>query len=116
VALHRTSDGFDPVRAQPAVRLGSRHEERRTMGRELLARGTLACPRCDAPVAPGPGPLAPSSALACPYCRHEAAVRDFLSLGEPSRPARVDVRVVLRAGARRMRNGSARRVRGSGPG
>jgi hypothetical protein len=61
-----------------------------------LASGTLACPRCDAPVAPGSGHLAPAGPLGCPYCGHAGAVRDFLSLGEPTRPARVVVRVVTR--------------------
>jgi hypothetical protein len=39
------------------------------------------------------GPVSPSDALSCPYCGHAAAVRDFLTLGSPSRPTRVVVRV-----------------------
>ena len=35
--------------------------------------------------------------LDCPFCRHTAAARDFLSLAAPSRPARVEVRVRPRA-------------------
>jgi hypothetical protein len=35
--------------------------------------------------------------LTCPYCLHPGVVRDFLSLGLPTRPARVVVRVVRRA-------------------
>jgi hypothetical protein len=31
--------------------------------------------------------------MRCPYCRHAAAVRDFLSLSAPTRPARVEIRV-----------------------
>jgi hypothetical protein len=61
-----------------------------------MAVGTLACPACDAPVSPGDRPLGPADALACPYCRHTGRVRDFLSLGAPTRPARVVVRVVER--------------------
>jgi hypothetical protein len=34
--------------------------------------------------------------VSCPYCAHAAPLRDFLSLAEPHRPARVDVRVVVR--------------------
>jgi hypothetical protein len=60
-----------------------------------LGTGTLACPHCDAPVALA-GPVLPVEPLACPYCRHRAPVRDFLSLAEPTRPARVEVRVVAR--------------------
>ncbi len=69
-------------------------EERRIARTSLLARGTLACPSCDAPVAPVEPAMAPPDSLACPYCAHAGAVRDFLSLGAPTRPARVDVRVV----------------------
>jgi hypothetical protein len=39
-------------------------------------------------------------ALECPLCSHGAPVRDFLSLGEPTRPARVVVRLALPAAAR----------------
>jgi hypothetical protein len=68
-------------------------KERRTAAETRLAAGTLACPRCDAPVALA-GPVAPADPLGCPYCAHAAPVRDFLSLAAPSRPARVAVRVV----------------------
>jgi hypothetical protein len=86
-------DGSEPVR-----RVGdlAAELERRKAVQGHLASGTLACPRCDAPVAPGAGYLAPADPLGCPYCGHAAAVRDFLSLGRPTRPARVVVRVVTR--------------------
>src|SRR3954465_12816786 len=70
-------------------------KERRTAAATRLGGGTLACPRCDAPVALA-GPVAPADALRCPFCAHAAPVRDFLSLAAPSRPARVEVRVVSR--------------------
>jgi hypothetical protein len=73
-----------------------RHSERS----ERLGTGTLACPRCDAPVALAPGGHSPVQPLWCPYCRHGARLRDFLSLATPSRPARVAVHVRLRARAR----------------
>jgi hypothetical protein len=57
-----------------------------------LAAGTLACPRCDAPVAPG-RPLSPAESITCPFCTHSGAVREFLSLKPPTRAARVVVRV-----------------------
>ena len=59
-----------------------------------LAVGTLACPRCDAPVAPG-RPVSPSDPIACPFCAHAGAVREFLSLEPPTRAARVVVRVYV---------------------
>jgi hypothetical protein len=72
------------------------HEERRShSGR--LATGTLACPLCDAPVALALGFASPADRLGCPYCDHTGAVRDFLSLAQPSRPARVTVRVIARS-------------------
>lgn len=58
-----------------------------------LAVGTLACPGCDAPVFLGGAPRSPADALSCGFCGHDGPVRDFLSLGEPTRPTRVVVRV-----------------------
>lgn len=69
------------------------HEERRPARTSHVASGSLACPGCDAPVALA-SPAAPADDLACPYCSHAGAVRDFLSLAAPTRPARVDVRIV----------------------
>jgi hypothetical protein len=84
-------DGPEPLR-----RAGGRLEERRVARTSLLAIGTLACPSCDAPIAPPLGPCSPGDPLACGFCDHTGAVRDFLSLAAPSRPTRVDVRVVRR--------------------
>jgi hypothetical protein len=89
VAFHPRSDGAEPIRSDSVA--GAR-EERRSV-RSVLATGTFACPSCDAPVAPSETPLRPADAVACPYCLRTGAVRDFLSLGEPTRPARVTVRV-----------------------
>jgi hypothetical protein len=69
--------------------------ERRRAVRGRLGTGTLACPECDAPVFTA-GTVAASDGLDCPYCGHAAAVRDFLSLAHPARPARVEVRVRAR--------------------
>ncbi len=69
------------------------HQELRPARSGRLAVGTLACPACDAPVVPA-APLAPSDPLGCPFCAHAGPVRDFLVLGEPTRPTRVVVRVV----------------------
>ena len=72
---------------------GTHEQEHRVARAGLLAVGTLACNRCDAPVALAAGPTSPADPIACPFCRHRALVRDFLSLGAPTRPARVEVRV-----------------------
>jgi len=68
-------------------------QERRPISSGRLGSGTLACSRCDAPVAIGPSPLLLTDRLMCPFCHHRGRVRDFLSLALPTRPARVEVRV-----------------------
>jgi hypothetical protein len=96
VSLQRGIDGGEPVRPDPVGRMSGTGEIRRVTTSTRLATGTLACPVCDAPVAPA-GVLGPAAGIACPFCSHRGAVRDFLSLAAPSRPARVAVRVVRRA-------------------
>jgi hypothetical protein len=97
VTFHRGIDGSDPVRPEPVGRLAGPYEKRRVAGSWHLAVGTLACPGCDAPVAPPARPLSPADPIGCGFCDRTGAVRDFLSLERPSRPTRVDVRVVRRA-------------------
>jgi hypothetical protein len=87
----------DPHRIQldrDAPVAGAHEAERRTSQSGRLGTGTLACNRCDAPVALTVGPMSPTDPLTCPFCDHHATVRDFLSLTTPTRPARVEVRVV----------------------
>ena len=84
------SDDADPV-------LAGAHEERHGARTARLGTGTLACPQCDAPVALATGSVSPVDPLGCPFCLHVGAVRDFLSLVPPTRPARVELRVVPRA-------------------
>lgn len=90
MAFQGGSEGSEPVR-QP-IGAGTHEQRRATVGE--LAKGTLACPHCDAPVALA-GPVGVTAAMECPYCNHLARVRDFLTLGEPTRPTRVSIRVVL---------------------
>ena len=85
----------DPDPDEVVARQGVQEEQRRART-NLLAVGTIACPRCDAPVALPRQPLTPLDVLGCPYCDHRAPLRDFLSLDAPSRPTRVAVRVVER--------------------
>jgi len=72
---------------------GIGHEEIRPGHSGLVAVGTLACPGCDAPVAPVDRPLRLTDAVECPYCGRFGRVRDFLSLATPTRPARVEIRL-----------------------
>jgi hypothetical protein len=92
VSLQRGIDGAEPVR--PGGGQAGPVEERRSLAHGHLASGSLACPRCDAPVALGAPARSPADPLHCPFCAHAGAVRDFLSLAAPTRPARVRVRVV----------------------
>ena len=73
-------------------RVGGHHELRRRVATREMATGTLACPTCDVPVLPD-GVMAPADPMSCGFCGHAGAVRDFLTLGEPTRPTRVAVRV-----------------------
>jgi hypothetical protein len=94
VSFQRGIDGSEPLRPE---QIGPQEERRVVRRSSVLAVGTLACPSCDAPVSPGDGPVGPADQLACPYCGRSGAVREFLTLGAPSRPAHVVVRVVDRA-------------------
>jgi len=90
-------DDSDPLRSQPITRVAGAHdEERRLIRSQRLGSGTLACERCDAPVALPKGPASPADPLSCPFCLHSAPVHEFLSLAAPPRPTRVEVRVVER--------------------
>lgn len=97
MALQRGIDGDGPFRGERTARVGGAEQERRATRSSRLGEGTLACPLCDAPVALAASPVSPADAIGCPWCGHDGAVRDFLSLAAPSRPNRVVVRVVLRA-------------------
>ena len=90
MAFHREIDPDEPIRLELS---GGRHERRPERSSWHLATGTLACPACDAPVLPSPAGMAPADPLACGFCDEAGTVSDFLSLSEPTRPARVVVRV-----------------------
>ena len=92
----RGIEGSDGRGVEPMGRLGGVEEERRATRSGRMAVGTLACPRCDAPVALAGRRLSPADGLECPYCEHAGVLREFLSLAVPTRPARVEVRVVRR--------------------
>jgi hypothetical protein len=94
--FRRHIDGSDPLRAQPVTGPTDIREDRHAAGSSHLATGTLACPRCDAPVALTERRITPAHDVACPFCDHAGAVRDFLSLGIPTRPTRVELHVVRR--------------------
>jgi hypothetical protein len=97
VSFARGIDGSGYRSAGLDARTSITHEEeRRSVRSSTLGSGTLACARCDAPVALGADPLSPSDWLTCPFCEHHGPARDFLSLARPTRPARVIVRVTRR--------------------
>ena len=94
MSFQRDFDASEPARPEPVTRLAGAKADSLVSRSGHLASGTLACPRCDAPVALGTGPASPADPLGCPFCDHTATVREFLSLTSPTRPARVAVRVV----------------------
>lgn len=94
MSFHHGIDGSEPVR-EPVEGVAGVHDEQR-VGRGVLGTGTLACSGCDAPVALA-APAAPTDLLACPYCARVGRLHEFLSLTQPTRPARVVVRVMLAA-------------------
>jgi hypothetical protein len=89
MAFHRRID------REPLGATGGSEEIRPSRSTGELATATMACPECDAPVMPA-GPVRPADLVICPFCGTSGAVRDFLTLEDPARPARVVVRVVLR--------------------
>ncbi len=86
---------FDPDEARTAPLLDPARRPARDPA--TLGHGTLACPRCDAPVAL-PAPSSPGRATTCPYCAHAGSLGSFVSLRAPTRPTRVVIRVTARAG------------------
>jgi hypothetical protein len=74
-------------------RVAGLREIRKSDGTRQMAVGTLACPDCDAPVFLGGRPMSPVDPLWCGFCGHHGRVRDFLTLGEPTRATHVVVRV-----------------------
>ena len=80
----------------PIERVPGHFEKRDDVAGWELAAGTLACPGCDAPVLPGPRGMSPADDLCCGFCGHAGFVRDFLTLGEPTRPTHVVVRLAMR--------------------
>jgi hypothetical protein len=99
MALQRGIDGSEPIRPEPVGRLVL---DRREGHVGTIGTGTLACPACDAPVAIGSEPMRPHELLSCPFCGCGGALRDFLSLAPPTRPARVEIRLVLDPAARTL--------------
>ncbi|WP_372791288.1 hypothetical protein [Paraconexibacter sp.] len=69
------------------------HEELRERRPAHLGNGTLACPDCDFPTRPTAPRMTPADELRCPYCGCYGAVREFLTLSDEPRPARVAVTV-----------------------
>jgi hypothetical protein len=95
MAFRRFLHGSNSSGPEPVTGAGGPHEIRRDERTTRMATGTLACPSCDAPVLLTAPAMGPSDPLSCAFCGHEGALRDFLSLAEPTRPTRVEVHVRL---------------------
>jgi hypothetical protein len=87
VSIVRSDSPYSATR--PGVRLV---DVRRSVRSTRVATGTLACKSCDAPIAIA-APLTPAATLTCPFCDRRGPLRDFLSLAEPVRAARVVITV-----------------------
>ncbi len=96
MTLQRGIDGSDPARPQPIEARAGAYEYRHASRPWRLGPATLACPTCDAPVSLGGRSVKLTVQLACPFCRHRAPTRDFVSLATPARPARVEIRMIAR--------------------
>jgi len=101
VAFQRGIDGSDPARPQPIEARAGAYEYRHASRAWRLGPATLACPSCDAPVSLGGQSVKLTVQLDCPFCRHAAPARDFVSLATPARPARVEIRMIPRVRAAR---------------
>ena len=71
-------------RGEPGVKLGrtgggSVSEERRLVGdgMQVLARGSMLCPRCALPISP-PARVRPRAELRCGFCDHAAPAHAFV--------------------------------------
>ena len=80
----------------------------------VVGGGTFACPGCDVPVAFG-GALELTAALACPYCARTAPARDYLSLTDEPRPARVRVVATIGGSGLGVERGEGDRAHRGGP-
>jgi len=96
VTVFRGVDQSGPDGSELGQRAVATYEQaRRPASSRRLGLGTLACGRCDAPIAIGADPLLLTDELTCPFCHDRGPVRDFLSLAYPTRPARVVLHVRL---------------------
>ncbi len=91
VAFHRDVDPAKGEGPDQVANVGGTHEVRRDRRAGTLGDGTLACPDCDFPTRPTAPTMRPSDTLWCSYCGRHGAVRDFLTLSDEPRPARVTV-------------------------
>jgi hypothetical protein len=95
MALHLDPGELEPSRDGERTELLPGDEEKRELSRTWqVGGGTFACPSCDVPVS-FDGAITLGVALACPYCERTAPARDYLSLTDEPRPARVRVVATL---------------------
>lgn len=98
MALHLDPGELEPHREERTELIPGAEEKRELTRIWEVAGGTFACPTCDLPVSFA-GSLSLGVVLACPYCERTAPARDYLSLTDSPRPARVRVTATLGAGS-----------------
>ncbi len=97
MALHLDPGELEPHREERTELLPGAEEKRKLTRTWQVGGGTFACPACDLPVH-FEGSLELGAALACPYCDRAAPARDFLTLTDEPRPARVQVTATIGSG------------------
>lgn len=84
-------------RETAAGRIDERFDERKRLvadGMQVLARGSLICPRCTLPISPPPR-LRPTAKMTCGFCHHADVVHAFVR-GDIVDTAANEVRIVAR--------------------
>lgn len=94
MALHLDPGEHEPHRDERVERLPAVEEPRELSRTWRVADGSLACPACDLPVMPARA-VSLLDPLGCPYCGYDAPARDFLTVTDEPRPARVRVMATI---------------------
>jgi hypothetical protein len=90
MALHLDPGELEPGREERTELIPGAEVKRELSRTWEVSGGTFACPACDLPVTFA-GAISLGVALVCPYCERTAPARDYLSLTDSPRPAKVRV-------------------------
>ncbi len=94
MALHLDPGELEPHREERTELIPGAEEKRELTRTWVIGGGTFACPACDLPVSFA-GAISLGVVLGCPYCERAAPAREYLSLTDSPRPARVRVTATI---------------------